>query len=788
MAPHILTIPAGNAVVNKAPIGTPITPRPTLPFGFRALNASATTTAKTTTQIIPGSSIPIQQLGGTGLGGPNPIDNTGQSLASSFQIPGTLPQPGGYPPSGGQIPFGGNPNAGGHPPTGGQIPFGGHPHAGGQPQVGVHHQPQGQNVSVAPNPWSIPFQGNPHASMGQNVQTPQQPPYGQMTNPPYNPQNPSGYPPLTHASQNTTNPAYLGQNQPHMRGPTSYNYPHNPVMGPTGVPLPHQHYPQVNRQLPFLATLDLPDLSRLTNDPIYHSPVWPSIPAKLPFDIPKFDGKSREDPNNHVMTFHLWCSSKSLMDDSIHLRLFQQTLTGSTTKWYIELPHASFHDFNSLAMSFLTHFQLPIRYETSTKLLTSHRQTTSIHISDHIHEWRQRRRLIKAVIPDQLLVEWFTKSLLPQITHDVAMGGVVTEEEAIARAQYLDLVYSQSGTLYELIPNATRATNDPSKPSTASHADGVIGFVKTQSTTQSTGMTQQPASTAAPSSTVPSSTPPQTQVSDVNVVQSTPSQQLGGKKKARNKTKKNNNNEQPKTQPQTPAARKQPQRKLKFPCLICGDDHYTRDCPHRNEVAKLFKGNSQPAVLTQPFSQQQSLVAQTPTPGGSSNQPPDEALTSAYIYMFNGVNLTTRSTTYNMPVKPDKPKTTNGSLPDPLPSAVNPPSVIPPSEPLQIEKPSFESILCPPKSTIQKSTFNPNSRAAQNYDIVEDLAQAPCAMSALEVLQHCPNQRRMLLDSIGTFNPESSNYITFNLDDHQLRLSHQLAFQIDVVVHNQQIH
>jgi hypothetical protein len=87
------------------------------------------------------------------------------------------------------------------------------------------------------------------------------------------------------------------------------------------------------------------------------------------------------------------------------------------------------------------------------------------------------------------------------------MGGVVTEEEAITRAQYLDLVYSQSGTLYELIPNATHATNDPSKPSTASHADGVIGSVKTQSTTQSTGTIQRPASTAAPSSTAPSSTP-----------------------------------------------------------------------------------------------------------------------------------------------------------------------------------------------------------------------------------------------------------------------------------------
>jgi hypothetical protein len=286
ITPHIPTIPAGNAVVNQAPIGTPVTPRPNLPFGFRALNASATTTAQTTTQIIPGSSIPIQQPGGTVLGGSNPIGNTGQSFTSGPQIPGTLPQ------------------TGGHPPTGGQIPFGGHPHAGGQPQVGVHHQPQGQNVSVAPNPWSIPFQGNPHASTGQTVpttsnpwnvpfsgnphfpagqnsQTPQQPPYGQMPNPTLNPQNPSGYPPLTHTSQNTSNPMYLGQNQPYMRGPTSYNYPHNPVLGPTGVPLPHQHYPQVNRQLPFLATLDLPDLSRLTNDPIHHSSGWPAIPAKL---------------------------------------------------------------------------------------------------------------------------------------------------------------------------------------------------------------------------------------------------------------------------------------------------------------------------------------------------------------------------------------------------------------------------------------------------------------------------------------------------------------------------
>jgi hypothetical protein len=46
----------------------------------------------------------------------------------------------------------------------------------------------------------------------------------------------------------------------------------------------------------------------------------------------------------------------------------------------------------------------------------------------------------------------------------------------------------------------------------------------------------------------------------------------------------------------------------------------------------------------------------------------------------------------------------------------------------------------------------------------------------------------MLLDAIGAVDPESSNYIMFNLENYASRLSHQLAFQVDVVVHNQQIH
>ena len=148
------------------------------------------------------------------------------------------------------------------------------------------------------------------------------------------------------------------------------------------------------------------------------------------------------------------------------------------------------------------------------------------------------------------------------------------------------MVYSQSGTLYDFLLNVARVNTDPSKPSSSSHADGVIGFVKTQYNSQLN---------------VLSSTSPQTQISEVNAVQSASSQQSEGKKKEKNKSKNTTNNEQPKNRAQTPATKKKPQRKLKFPCIICGDDHYTQDCPHRNEVAKIFHGNSQPIVLTHPF-------------------------------------------------------------------------------------------------------------------------------------------------------------------------------------------
>lgn len=85
-----------------------------------------------------------------------------------------------------------------------------------------------------------------------------------------------------------------------------------------------------------------------------------------------------------------------------------------------------------------------------THLLTSLKQDMATHISDHIHEWRRWRRFIKFWIPHQILTNWLTTSFVGPIARDIAMGACVTKEQSIVHAQHLDLVYSQSDTLYDV--------------------------------------------------------------------------------------------------------------------------------------------------------------------------------------------------------------------------------------------------------------------------------------------------------------------------------------------------
>ena len=68
------------------------------------------------------------------------------------------------------------------------------------------------------------------------------------------------------------------------------------------------------------------------------------------------------------------------------------------------------------------------------------------------------------------------------------------------------------------------------------------------------------------------------------------------------------------------------------------------------------------------------------------------------------------------------------------------------------------------------------------------MAQAPCAMSALEVLQSCPSQRKALLSAIGGTDPADSSLLTFDLENFTPWLPHQIALVIQVRINGLNIH
>jgi hypothetical protein len=128
------------------------------------------------------------------------------------------------------------------------------------------------------------------------------------------------------------------------------------------------------------------------------------------------------------------------------------------------------------------------------------------------------------------------------------MGGIVTEEKAISCAQYLDLIFSQMGTLYDLLPELPRPNSysTSTTPASSHVADGVIGTAQAQSHSASS---TNPKSASSIVQNAPSPTPPTSKNSEVNVIQSTLAAKNKSKKgRGNNKEGKNNSQaEQTKT-------------------------------------------------------------------------------------------------------------------------------------------------------------------------------------------------------------------------------------------------
>jgi hypothetical protein len=134
------------------------------------------------------------------------------------------------------------------------------------------------------------------------------------------------------------------------------------------------------------------------------------------------------------------------------------------------------------------------------------------------------------------------------------------------------------------------------------------------------------------------------------------------------------------------------------------------------------------------------------------------------VYMLKGdAHIATSTHDYGMPNTSEKGKEDENA-----------------SVPLQVDKALGEIMTHIPKGDFKKASHNPNVRATQNYYVVEDLSQTPCAMFSLEVLQSFPSQRKALLVSLGS--AETCNLGMIMLDTTKLKphLPYHVVFQIVV--------
>ena len=107
--------------------------------------------------------------------------------------------------------------------------------------------------------------------------------------------------------------------------------------------------------------------------------------------------------------------------------------------------------------------------------------------------------------------------------------------------------------------------------------------------------------------------------------------------------------------------------------------------------------------------------------------------------------------------------------------------------PLTFEKPTFKAPSLPSKGTLRR-THNLHAWAAQHYSTVEDLAQALCAMSTLEVLQSCPSQRKALLQAIGAIDSADASLLSFDPENSEPCLPHSITLQISMGCLGKQVH
>ena len=208
--------------------------------------------------------------------------------------------------------------------------------------------------------------------------------------------------------------------------------------------------------------------------------------------------------------------------------------------------------------------------------------------------------------------------------------------------------------MYDIIPQTLHPSNDQSRSEPVPHDNGVIGYLSSFDVNQvvrqlgQLAITNNPASTALATTSTTSA-----QSTHVNLVQTSKSNQTSRRKNC-NQQKMNAPTKQSESNAKEPnVGGNKGKKKLKFPCLPCKEDHFTRDYSCLVDIHKYVEQskNPPPTVLTNPFpTQHRKMVAQVPAQqptSPSATVPSGASSSSVNILMVDSIDLTMREKYYD---------------------------------------------------------------------------------------------------------------------------------------------
>ena len=128
------------------------------------------------------------------------------------------------------------------------------------------------------------------------------------------------------------------------------------------------------------------------------------------FETPKFEKyRGKGDPRDHVREFHTACLEVAY-EDTYLMRLFPQSLGGTTTSWFSRLP-GGIRTFEELIQKFLSHYSYNIERDITMVDLCNTKQKPGELFSVFLQRWRQMSSRRSLQLPERELVEIFISNL-----------------------------------------------------------------------------------------------------------------------------------------------------------------------------------------------------------------------------------------------------------------------------------------------------------------------------------------------------------------------------------------